>query len=187
MTSFNRRSTLACLCKFSFSAVVFDHLHISPFLPFNSVLTISLAPLFCSYEARKLEFEKRRFELRELYRIWDVESDDTKGYYVPKQLLVRVLEMNAGLDDAKEATEPPAPDQIACKHGKLCPKAVVRSKRVSEVYLRFAMASEYSLLLNLTRYCSIFILSSFVFSHSGGVQYPDQDGRSGPIPDFDHG
>ncbi|KAG0048766.1 hypothetical protein BGZ83_006323 [Gryganskiella cystojenkinii] len=124
------------------------------------------------------EFEKHRTELRELYRVWHVESDGTKGYYVPQELLMNLLAMKTGSKDQKwtkiekssssllskntgessssslsspsssssstsspssatsatptTPTPPDPPAQITCMHGKLCPKAVLRSKRVSE-------------------------------------------------------
>ena len=112
------------------------------------------------------EFEKRRVELQELYRVWHVESDEAKGYYVPQELLMNLLDMRFGSKAKKKnkvegspssssssstavapassasstvpstpspPAPPAAPDQITCKHGKLCPKAVLRSKRVSKV------------------------------------------------------
>lgn len=117
--------TRSCLRKFLTSTpklVVQSIYHTLP----GSPRCLTIAFYLCSREAQIQEFEQRRSALRELYRIWTVHDD--RGYYVPQELLSQILAMKTEPNDAKEL-----PAQITCKHRKLCPKAVVRSKRVSEV------------------------------------------------------
>ncbi|GJJ78122.1 ubiquitin carboxyl-terminal hydrolase 48 [Entomortierella parvispora] len=140
MLSYTRRVT-----KRDVTTVVPVDAVMSEVLNDNDTYQAEIDSYMSARQAQIQEFEKRRSVLRELYRIWSV--DDDKGYYVPQELLTQILALKTESDDAMESPPPP---QITCKHRKLCPKTVVRSKRVSEsaysILIKMGLVDQYSIL-----------------------------------------
>ncbi|KAI1316284.1 hypothetical protein EDD11_010192 [Mortierella claussenii] len=77
-------------------------------------------------ESVKLDFEKARAERRELYRCWNVNSDEDDRFYVSAPTLSSYIYLGGGTRTVLDNSS------IACQHGKLCPNAVVGSKAISQ-------------------------------------------------------
>ncbi|KAI8350750.1 hypothetical protein B0O80DRAFT_457403 [Mortierella sp. GBAus27b] len=76
-------------------------------------------------EKIKQDFEKSRSVRQELYQCWHVACDQDKGCYVSTQALSDFMELEYKLPKVLDSSS------ISCEHGKLCPRAVLKSKRIS--------------------------------------------------------
>ncbi|KAF9914932.1 hypothetical protein BX616_007272 [Lobosporangium transversale] len=77
-------------------------------------------------ETLKSEFEKVCGERKAIYSCWDVNSDQQGQCYIATEELIKFIQQERNtclkLDNSS----------IICEHGKLCPKAFTKSKRISE-------------------------------------------------------
>ncbi|KAG0347299.1 hypothetical protein BG004_008041 [Podila humilis] len=93
----------------------------------------------------QLKFDAAREEERALYSCWNVDNDTEPSYYVPAESLAKLVSMTAEKSGVRAADPLTTQNSgttvsqckidaagLSCKHQKLCPVAVAKSKRISQ-------------------------------------------------------